>query len=186
MGILELAGDFTTICTCRLLVISLRNMGLNMRITQIFLIVTLTFSFLSDAEARKGRRNYESPTQTMIFGENPMFSFQRQLHTAPSSGRTLQMLAHPSGCPRRAFCGCGAATAIFGSPVRSLWLARAWFKFPPSERRPGAVMVRRHHVAILRSHVSGTKWVVEDYNSGGRKSRLHVRDTAGWSIRMPG
>lgn len=95
------------------------------------------------------------------------------------------ILAHPSGCPRRLFCGCGASIEIFGRPIARLFTARAWFGFPRSERAPGTAMVRAHHVAILKSHVSGTLWMVYDANSGGRQTRLHVRDTAGWTIVNP-
>lgn len=95
------------------------------------------------------------------------------------------MLPHPEGCPRRAFCGCGASIEKFGRNIRSLWLARAWFRFPRDSAAPGRAMVRSHHVAILRSHVSGTLWMVADYNSGGHQSRLHVRDIRGWTIVNP-
>lgn len=101
-----------------------------------------------------------------------------------SQGRGT-ILAHPVGCPRRLFCGCGASIEIFGRPIADLFTARAWLRFPRSERAPRTAMVRAHHVAILRSHVSGTLWLVYDANSGGRQTRLHVRDTAGWTIVKP-
>jgi hypothetical protein len=46
---------------------------------------------------------------------------------AEGAGRVV---AHPRGCPRRAFCGCGAAVRMFDRPIRSLWLARNWLRFP--------------------------------------------------------
>src|SRR3569623_3640440 len=49
------------------------------------------------------------------------------------------ILPHPAGCPRRAFCGCGAAVEVFGKPVRSLWLAATWLRFPRAT--PAPVMV---------------------------------------------
>jgi hypothetical protein len=57
------------------------------------------------------------------------------------------IVAHPPGCSRRAFCGCGAAVRVFGAPIRSLWLAANWFKFPRAQPAAGMVAVRRHHVA---------------------------------------
>ncbi len=102
-----------------------------------------------------------------------------------AAGRTVQYLPHPPGCPRRLFCGCGAAYEVFGRPVRSLWLARAWYKFPRTSPAPGTVAVRRHHVFVLRQHVAGDRWLVADHNSGGRRSRLHVRSIAGLTIVNP-
>ncbi len=102
-----------------------------------------------------------------------------------ASSASAQILEHPSGCPRRAFCGCGAAVEVFGRPLRELWLARAWFKFPRSAPSSGKVAVRRGHVFVLRSHMSGNTWLVFDANSGGRKTRLHARSIAGYTIVSP-
>jgi hypothetical protein len=96
-----------------------------------------------------------------------------------------EILPHPAGCPKRAFCGCGAAVKVFGEPIRSLRLARAWFKFPRTSPAPGMVAVRRHHVMVLESHVEGKDWLVYDANSGGRKTRRHVRSIAGFVIVNP-
>src|ERR1041385_7700939 len=49
-------------------------------------------------------------------------------HAVDANGNVVAMLPHPSGCPARAFCGCGASVEVFGRPVRSLWLAAAWFR----------------------------------------------------------
>ena len=94
-------------------------------------------------------------------------------------------ISHPAGCPRRAFCACGAAVEIFGRPVRSLWSAKAWFKFPSSTPAARMAAVRNHHVFILKSHVEGQNWLVIDFNSGGHKSRVHVRSIAGYRIVDP-
>jgi hypothetical protein len=101
------------------------------------------------------------------------------------SARGETFLSHPSGCPRIAFCACGAAVEIFGVAKRSLWLAEAWFKFPRSYPAPGNVAVRRHHVFVLRERIEGLIWRVADYNSGGHQSRLHQRSIAGWTIVNP-
>ena len=92
---------------------------------------------------------------------------------------------HPAGCPKRAFCGCGASVKVFGQSRRDLWLARAWYRFPRSQPAPGTVAVRRHHVFVLLSQVSGSTWLVWDANSGGRKTRVHHRSIAGWAIVNP-
>lgn len=96
-----------------------------------------------------------------------------------------EIVGHPSGCPRRAFCGCGASVEIFGKPVRELFLARNWFKFPRTEPSPGTVAVRRGHVFVLRQHIQGKTWLVYDANSGGRKTRVHHRSIAGYAIVDP-
>lgn len=102
-----------------------------------------------------------------------------------SGSASAEIVGHPSGCPRRAFCGCGAAVEVFGKPLRELWLAANWFKFPRAAPAPGMVGVRRGHVFVLRSHVSGNTWLVFDANSGGRQTRVHARSLAGYRIVNP-
>lgn len=95
------------------------------------------------------------------------------------------ILPHPSGCPRRAFCGCGAAVEVFGSPRRDLWLAAAWLRFPAAQPGPGMVAARRGHVMVIRQYLGNGKALVYDANSGRGQTRLHVRSLAGFSIRNP-
>jgi hypothetical protein len=96
-----------------------------------------------------------------------------------------EVTSHPSGCPRIAFCGCGAAVRIFGSPIRSLWLAAAWYRFPRSRPAPGMVAVRRHHVFVLEADLGAGNWRVYDANSGGHLTRIHARSIAGYTIVNP-
>lgn len=103
-------------------------------------------------------------------------------HSVAYSGTIVE---HPPGCPSRAFCGCGVALRVFGRHVRSLWLAANWFKFPPAHPAPGMVAVRKHHVFLIQAvHGDGTV-TAYDPNSGGRKTRVHVRSLAGFSVRNP-
>lgn len=95
------------------------------------------------------------------------------------------IVAHPPGCPSRAFCGCGAAVRVFGIPVRSLWLAANWFKFPRTAPAAGMVAVRRHHVFVLEQHIGGDTWLAYDANSGGHRTRIHARSIAGYAIVNP-
>jgi len=46
-------------------------------------------------------------------------------------------------------CGCWAAEHFFGSPIRELWLAANWLKFPRTSPAPGtaAIWPNHHHVA---------------------------------------
>lgn len=96
-----------------------------------------------------------------------------------------RIVSHPSGCPSRAFCGCGASVRVFGHSVRSLWLASNWYRFPRAAPLPGRVAVRRGHVFVLESHISGNVWQVWDANSGGHRTRIHPRSIAGFAIVDP-
>lgn len=95
------------------------------------------------------------------------------------------VVQHPAGCPRRAFCGCGASVEVFGKPIRELYLARNWFRFPRAAPAPGMVAVRRGHVFVLRHHISGNTWMAYDANSGRRLTRVHPRSIAGLTIVNP-
>lgn len=107
----------------------------------------------------------------------------------PTVGRIAagasQILPHPSGCPRRLFCGCGAAIEVFGTPRRDLWLAAAWLRFPAASPGPGMVAANRRHVMVIRQMVGANAALVYDANSGGGRTRLHIRSLAGYSIRNP-
>jgi len=99
--------------------------------------------------------------------------------------RAGRILPHPAGCPHRAFCGCGAAVEVFGKPVRSLWLASNWLRFPRATPAPGMVAARRGHVFVIREVLGGGRVLAYDANSGGRKTRLHVRSLAGFVVVNP-
>jgi len=108
---------------------------------------------------------------------------QNNARVARAEGQTV--LPHPVGCPRIAFCGCGAAIEIFGRPVRRLWLAANWFRFPRAEPAPGMVAVRQHHVMVIRRYLGDNRALVYDTNSGGHLTRVHVRSLAGYRIVDP-
>ena len=101
------------------------------------------------------------------------------------NGIQATVLPHPPGCPRRAFCGCGAAVEVFGRPVRSLWLAANWLAFPRAAPAPGMVAARRGHVFVIKQVLGGGKVLAYDANSGGRRTRLHVRSLAGFAVVNP-
>lgn len=114
----------------------------------------------------------------------------KQPRTSPPANYAVadnqpQLLPHPTGCPSRAFCGCGASIEVFGRSIRELWLAANWFKFPRAEPAPGMVAVRKHHVFVIRE-VRGPGLVLAyDANSGGRKTRIHVRSLRGFVVVNP-
>jgi hypothetical protein len=111
---------------------------------------------------------------------NSPFGSPRQSYKSEAS-----ILNHPAGCPGRAFCGCGASVRIFGKPVRSLYLAANWFRFPKANPAPGMAAVRRHHVFVMERHISGNIWLAYDANSGGHRTRLHARSLAGYTVVNP-
>lgn len=104
---------------------------------------------------------------------------------AASLGSASAVVAHPAGCPSRAFCGCGASVRVFGHPVRGLYLSSNWLRFPRASPGPGMVAARRGHVFVLEQHVQGDEWLVYDANSGGHQTRVHHRSIRGFSIVNP-
>ena len=96
-----------------------------------------------------------------------------------------RIVSHPAGCPGSAFCGCGASVRLFGHPVRDLYLASNWFRFPRAAPAPGMVAVRNHHVFVIEA-VNGDGTVVAyDANSGGHQTRVHTVSLSGYSVRDP-
>jgi hypothetical protein len=96
-----------------------------------------------------------------------------------------EIVAHPTGCPWHAFCGCGVSVEVFGHPVRDLFLARNWYRFPRAAPAPGMVAVRRHHVFAIRAIDGNGNAIVYDPNSGGHQTRVHSRSLAGYTIVNP-
>ncbi len=141
-------------------------------------VALLVLATLSTAEARP--RTPPPPCGGFL---EPACPAPRSLRREPGEGVTY--LPHPAGCPRRLFCGCGAAVEFFGKPVRELWLARSWFRFPRTTPAPNTAAVRRGHVFKLVRHVRDDVWLVVDHNSGGHRSRLHERSIRGYVIVDP-
>lgn len=163
-----------------------------MRIWGVVLLCLLAFP--GAAEARHHHRHHSAHHRAVhhrvhraiepgAFWFTAQTAVTRSYHAVAEAA--AQMLPHPDGCPPVAFCACGAAVEKFGRPVRSLWLAAAWYHFPRSAPVPGAVAVHPHHVFVLREQIRGDLWRVADYNSGGHRSRLHVRSISGWTIVNP-
>jgi hypothetical protein len=108
-----------------------------------------------------------------------------------TTGLEPQIVVHPEGCPQRLFCGCGAAKRLkdtWGIVVekpRELWLAASWYRFPKAQPAPGMVAVRRHHVYVIEAYLGDGKVLAYDANSGGGKTRIHVRSLAGYAVVNP-
>ena len=186
-----------------------------MQISRITLaaLAAATILLTAPAEARHGSRLYnQAPSGQIDAAAIPAYPLDHQARTpgarraagrhsahaararrhSPEADWGIQRasngesyLAHPAGCPWRAFCACGASVEVFGHAIRELWPASAWYRFPRTQPAPGMVGVRSHHVFVLRSHIEGSTWLIADYNSGGHESRLHARSISGYTIVNP-
>lgn len=94
-------------------------------------------------------------------------------------------LPHPAGCPHTAFCGCGSSVRIFGHPVRSLYLAANWLKYPRTMPAPGMVAARHGHVFVIEQVNGDGTVIASDYNSGGHMSRRHAVSLRGYTVVNP-
>ena len=102
-----------------------------------------------------------------------------------ANGNAVIVGGRPAGCPHQ-FCGCEASLYLFGEIRKDLNLASNWIrKFPRTQPAAGMVAARSGHVFVLMSHVEGNQWMVHDGNSGGGKTRRHVRSIAGYVIVDP-
>lgn len=91
----------------------------------------------------------------------------------------------PAGCPHR-FCGCEASLYLFGRIIPDLNLAWNWaVRFQRAAPGPRMAAVRHGHVMVIIAHVSGDDYLVHDGNSGGGKTREHVRSIKGYVIVDP-
>lgn len=78
---------------------------------------------------------------------------------------------------RYLWCGCGAADEVGLDNSDGHWnLAANYFELPRAEPGYNMVAVRYGHVAVLKSHVSGTRWLAYDPNSGGQRAHVHEID----------
>lgn len=125
-------------------------------------------------QIRHKRKIRSAPQQTL-----------RVVHAVPRTATATVVVAHPAGCPSRAFCGCGASIEVFGRSIRELWLAANWFRFPRTSPAPGMVAVRRHHVFVIREVKGHGIVLAYDANSGGHRTRIHLRSLAGYTVVNP-
>jgi len=172
-----------------------------------FSAALLAFAFLSaittaPAYARKKHHQTHSQHQTLTYDNNgrvraaaaPAWQWQRvapasQARMTPAVGRASHVASvvggRPAGCPRR-FCGCGASLKLFGRIIPELNLASNWLrKFPRTAPAPNMAAARPGHVMVLLEHMGGDQWKVYDANSGGGRTRIHVRSIRGFAVVNP-
>lgn len=144
-------------------------------------LAVVTFvAFTSQADARHRHRHYKQIHHQRT-DRLPTVAHYGDGNIEYSSGH---IVSHPTGCPGRAFCGCGVSVKVFGRPIRNLFLASNWFKFPRANPAPGMVAVRNHHVMYIMAYDNGAA-TVYDPNSGGRQTRIHTRSLRGYAIVNP-
>jgi hypothetical protein len=128
--------------------------------------------------------------QQQLFYDNNGRITTNQTQPEYSPGRQAsydrgQIVAHPVGCQRRLFCGCGVSVKAFGKPIRELFLARNWgYYFNPAPFASGNVAWSYGHVVYI---LGGTRSaaLLYDPNSGGGKTRVHVRNISRYYIVDP-
>ena len=96
-----------------------------------------------------------------------------------------RIVAHPEGCPRVRFCGCGVSLHVFGKRVRDLYLAANWRRFKPAPPAPGTVAWRYGHVFAVVKVLRHGVVLAYDPNSGRGLTRVHVRRLAGYKVVDP-
>lgn len=106
---------------------------------------------------------------------------------AAHNDRAVQIVAHPEGCPRRSFCGCGTALRLLGKAVAEggLAIAKNWLDFPRAACAPNTAAARSGHVFAIIECLSGNRALAYDPNSGGHQTRIHVRDLSRYHIVNP-
>lgn len=86
-----------------------------------------------------------------------------------------QIVAHPAGCPRIAFCGCSSwkyltgQVVTRGGPAQARW----WYRFPTAAPAAGMAEVRPHHVRVIITAYGDGTAMFYDGNSGGHLTRIH-------------
>lgn len=110
----------------------------------------------------------------------PQMAFAR--HYSYDEGH---IVPHPAGCPWVASCGCIASVKVFGHPVRDLYSAANWGRFPSAAPAPGMAAYRADHVFIIEQVTGPGTVLAYDGNSGGHLTRIHQVSLAGYRVVDP-
>jgi hypothetical protein len=110
---------------------------------------------------------------------------RRNIARMDANGNSVIFIGgRPAGCPH-SYCGCGLRKYL-GLSDKRLNLAWNWARLlPRTDTHAGAAAVRHHHVMLLVRHISGSRWIVRDYNSGNGLSRIHERSVRGYVFVNP-
>lgn len=172
-----------------------------MTLRQIGAVVVCAFALsISAAEATQRQKKPRIASQALIYCAldqtyrhscpGTVEPTQRRARRAGGGYQGSAIVAHPSGCPRRLFCGCGVSVRVFGKRIRFLDLAANWVhKFPRTSPAAGMVAYRSRkgggHVAYIKEYLGDGMAVLYDPNSGGGRTRVHTRSIAGWVVVNP-
>ena len=115
----------------------------------------------------------------------PSEAKHRRGHVRHAHYDSGSVVGHPSGCPARLFCGCGAAVRVFGTPRRDLWLAANWLRYPRAHPAPGMVAARHGHVFVIEQVLGNGNVIAYDANSGGGRTRIHQVSLRGYTVVNP-
>ncbi len=148
-------------------------------------LVSLIALIASPAEARtKHHKHYQHHRHHIHKYTAPPARAYRTRQVYDANANVAVIGGRPAGCPYQ-FCGCGLRKYL-GITDKRLDLAWNWAKFfPRATPRPGVAAVHHHHVMLLVSHVSGSNWIVRDYNGGRHLSYIHERNVAGYVFVDP-
>lgn len=157
------------------------------RLTMMFLLAAFVIIAATPSEARQKR--FHAPPEPCRYDNNGRVICTGFAEPSVSGSRVANndghLIPHPIGCPRTRYCGCGASVEVFGRPIKGLFLAAAWRKFPSAQPAPGMAAWRYGHVFIIQS-VNGDGTVVAiDHNSGGHRSRIHTVSLRGYHVVNP-
>jgi hypothetical protein len=128
------------------------------------------------------RHMFEAP-QTPV--QHASGAHRHVIVASAQSSSPATIVDHPAGCPAHLFCGCGAAVRVFGHPVRSLWLAANWLKFPRTTPAPGMVAARPGHVFVIEALRDNGRVLAYDANSGHGLTRIHEVSLHGFTVVNP-
>lgn len=169
--------------------------------TRLNAVIAFLCAVAFSAQSAEGRRIHHPKSSPVLILTNDGRAFQAwEAPQAPNpvrvgrySGRpgkthredSVAILPHPPGCPARLFCGCGVSVKVFGKPIRELYLAANWLKFPRTSPAAGMVAARRGHVMFIVEYSGAGKALVYDPNSGKHLTRIHTRSLAGYTVVDP-
>lgn len=153
-------------------------------------IVLLAFPSKSDARPR-GYHNHHHAKPVKKVRRHKVVKVRNYNRHSRRAARVRQYApvtivgGRPAGCPHR-YCGCGTARYLgLANRGGRLNLAANWLAFPRAHPAPGMAAARRGHVFAIIKVLGPGRVLAYDSNSGGGRTRIHVRSLAGYSVVNP-
>ena len=173
---------------------------------RLFALILLAASIASPAEARHRkpdppslaeriagavagfvRKAAASATTTAASAGEAISDAPRRLRAASyGSPDGEQAVPRPEGCPATLYCGCGVSVRVYGHPVRELYAAASWRRFPKASCAPGHVAVwGTAHVAYILSCGRDGTAELYDPNGGQGRTWIHRRELPNLIVEPP-